>query len=354
MRNEETKRLVLEHLKKYPLLAVQDIFKYVYQSAFGCEHMVASEERAIDYIKREYEERREFSLGTDKLDGGYSRVHLSCLDTGISPETLARLFCLSAKKEEDGEAAFFSKLRCVKELIGEGELPFSAAEYENELEKWRDAGYPAVHHSEAFRAAYKPSYRVISDEFVQFLPLFSAIDKALGESRVTLAIEGGSASGKSTLAEMLSKIYDCTVFHVDDFFLRPEQRTAERLAEVGGNFDRERFLSEVLLPISAGKTVKYRKFDCGAQMLGGFESVEPKKLTVIEGVYSMHPELEEYYDSSVFLDITAECQKERILKRNSPTFAARFFDEWIPMEKRYFEATGAKARCTLTFDIKTN
>ena len=60
-----------------------------------------------------------------------------------------------------------------------------------------------------------------------------------------LAIDGPCASGKSTLAEQLSKEFDCVLIHTDDFFLRPEQKTPERLAEIGGNFDRERFFEDV-------------------------------------------------------------------------------------------------------------
>ena len=82
----------------------------------------------------------------------------------------------------------------------------------------------------------------------RFAPLFAELDRRLaGEAPVCLAIEGGSASGKTTLGKILAKRYDCTVFHMDDFFLRAEQRTAARFAEPGGNVDRERFLAEVLL-----------------------------------------------------------------------------------------------------------
>ena len=58
---------------------------------------------------------------------------------------------------------------------------------------------------------------------------------------VIVAIDGKCTSGKTTLASQLAEIYDCNVFHMDDFFLRPEQRTPERFAEVGGNVDYERF-----------------------------------------------------------------------------------------------------------------
>ncbi|MBO5040902.1 MAG: hypothetical protein J6D09_07375 [Clostridia bacterium] len=179
----------------------------------------------------------------------------------------------------------------------------------------------------------------------QYKELLSKIDGLIARGNAVVAIEGGSASGKTTLAKMLSDVYDCTVFHMDDFFLRPEQRTKERYEEAGGNVDRERFLSEVLIPLKNGEQIKYRKFDCSTMTLTDEETVIPKKLTVIEGAYSMHPELAEYYDLSVFLDISPELQRERILRRNGEKMAARFFNEWIPLEEKYFSLTDAKNRC---------
>ena len=63
---------------------------------------------------------------------------------------------------------------------------------------------------------------------------------------VLVAIDGMSASGKSTLGNLLKEKYQCNLFHMDDFFLRPEQRTKERLSEAGGNVDYKRFQEEIL------------------------------------------------------------------------------------------------------------
>ena len=49
---------------------------------------------------------------------------------------------------------------------------------------------------------------------------------------------------------------------MDDFFLRPEQRTAQRLAQSGGNVDWERFQAEVLIPLRQGISFSYRPYDC--------------------------------------------------------------------------------------------
>lgn len=288
---------------------------------------------------------------TEELDGDYSRIHLSWLEKGLSPETLGKLFYLSARTEEAGREALEEKLAVVREMVFLSELSFPPEEFDLAAAEWKEQGYPAIHHSETFRDVYHPAYRVIAREYVPFLPLFATLDAMLAEGPVRLAIEGGSASGKSTLSELLEKLYDCTVFHMDDFFLQPHQRTPERFAEAGGNVDRERFLEEVLIPLSQGENVLLRRFDCSTQTIAEPERLHPKKLTVIEGAYSMHPDLAGYYDFSVFLNIAPEYQKARILKRNTPEFAQRFFDEWIPLEHRYFEAFNIPASCSLSVEI---
>ena len=51
------------------------------------------------------------------------------------------------------------------------------------------------------------------------------------QAQVIAAIDGRCGAGKSTLAAQLQAQLSCRVFHMDDFFLRPEQRTAARLAQ---------------------------------------------------------------------------------------------------------------------------
>ena len=154
---------------------------------------------------------------------------------------------------------------------------------------------------------------------------------------VIVAIDGKCTSGKTTLAAKLTEIYDCNVFHMDDFFLRPEQRTPERFAEVGGNVDYERFKEEILIPLQDGKQFSYRPFDCSTFTLANPVTVIPKQLNIIEGTYSHHPYFGNPYDLKVMLTVTPELQRERILQR--PAFLhQRFFEQWIPMENRYFES----------------
>lgn len=153
---------------------------------------------------------------------------------------------------------------------------------------------------------------------------------------VTVAIEGNCTAGKTTLAARLAEAFDCNVFHTDDFFLRPEQRTPARFAETGGNVDYERFYEEVLLPLKAGCGFSYRPFDCKTFTISAPVQVPVKKLNIIEGSYSMHPYFAEPYDLKILLTVDPEVQRQRVLAR-PPFLHERFFAQWIPMENRYLE-----------------
>lgn len=354
--NERTRALLSQHYKEYPELQAEDIFKYLFHSALGCEHLVTDEPAALHYIQQEFDTVA--SIAPDRvepLDGAYSRVHLGVLHSGLRPQTLARLFLLSAKKETDSRAILEQKLTVASEMIEKSELPLDARIFAQKAQAWRAAGFPAVHHSATFRQAYHPAYRVIANEYAAILPVLTEIDKLLTHGSAIIAIDGGSAAGKTTLADTLQYVYGshaCNVFHTDDFFLRPEQRIPERLAEVGGNLDRERFAQEIVRPLRANAPVTYRRFDCMTQTLGAPTTLAPTDLTVVEGAYSMHPAFGRYYDLAIFLNVDPSTQKKRIARRNVPQLAKRFFDEWIPLENEYFSQTDTKCRADLTLSLQ--
>ncbi len=344
-----TEQFLLEQYTGHPASQLQDLRKALYQSVFGCGHLITDTSAAAEGIWKEAVEAGPCSREVETLDGPWSRVHLGVLADGLTPETLACIFARSAAMPHGGADTLQEKLTILRRLIRSGALPYSPSEAEEELDDWQKNGFPACRHSEEYRAAYRPAYRVLHCTYVRLLPLLAAIDRTLKEkSRVLLAIEGGAASGKSTLAELLTVIYpDTVLFHADDFFLRPEQRTAARYAQPGGNLDRERLESEILAPISRNEVAIYRPFDCHTLSLREPMTVLPGRLNIVEGSCSFHPELAHYYDLSVFLDISPETQRSRILDRNGPEWGQQFFDRWIPLEQAYFRETNTQGRCTL-------
>ena len=150
-----------------------------------------------------------------------------------------------------------------------------------------------------------------------------------------LAIEGRCASGKTTLAMRLRETTGCCIVCIDHFFLPPHMKTAERMAEIGGNIDYDRFAQEVLRPISNGADFSYRPYNCKTDQFDKPIHISIKPAIIIEGVYSLHPKFSNYYDFSVFLDIDKDEQLRRLAKRN-PDILHMFEERWIPMEEDYF------------------
>lgn len=177
------------------------------------------------------------------------------------------------------------------------------------------------------------------------LIVFNKIDELIqNPTPVYLAIEGRSGAGKTSLAKIIGSRYDCNIFHMDDFFLRPGQKTLERLAEVGGNIDYERFTQEVIQGLKSNAEFKYQWYSCRTLKLEKAQLVKPKKLNIIEGVYSMHPNFKDIYDLKIFLDVDEKTQLERIANRSGKALLARFIKEWIPKENEYFQELKIKEK----------
>ena len=153
-----------------------------------------------------------------------------------------------------------------------------------------------------------------------------------------IAIDGMCGSGKTTLADYLARELNASLFHMDDFFLQPHQRTEQRLAEPGGNVDYERFKAEVLDHAADVKGVTFRPFSCREWKLADEAISNPyNDIVIVEGSYSHHPYFNNIFDVKIFLEISSEEQKKRIISRDGNDIWPMFEEKWIPMENRYFE-----------------
>ncbi len=188
---------------------------------------------------------------------------------------------------------------------------------------------------------------MIMKEFTDIV--LRAIDQRKKAGKLLIAIDGRCAAGKTTLAAHLREAIDCKVIHMDHFFLRPEQRTAERLGEPGGNVDYERVLSEVILPIVNGSDFSYRPYNCRSQGFDDAIFIRTGTVNIIEGSYSCHPSLKDYYDLRIFMSVDPETQLHRIRERGGDACVADFKDRWIPLEERYFTSCRVQDACSLRF-----
>lgn len=328
----------LSHAALHPLLCPKDAVKFAFQSEFGAEHFVENKEASLAMLEHECAAlpMRASEPLTEPLGAQFFRLNLApALVAGASPFTINEMFTQTANAPQGTEEGYLHKLSELNALCKTAKLPIAGGALEAFLEEYQKK-LGALHHSEAYREAYRPAYRVLDAKYAPFLEVFFRIDALLKQKeRVDVAIDGRCGSGKTTLAALLHGVYDCNVFHADDFFLQNFQRTKERLSEPGGNVDYERLKAEITDCL--GQTIVFRPFDCSVGTLGEERTVPPKKLNIVEGSYSMHPKLEKQYDLTVFLDAEDDEQLRRIGARSGAAALERFKTMWIPMENRYFE-----------------
>lgn len=152
-----------------------------------------------------------------------------------------------------------------------------------------------------------------------------------------IAIDGPSASGKTTLANEIKQQFGAIIIHMDDYFLASSQRTSE----IAGNIDFDRLNEEVFNNLKSPH-IKSNHFNCKTNTLEMRQAQKRKPLVVIEGAYSMHPKINNNYDFKVFMDISEANQQSRLIKRNGKEKYLEFRDIWIPRENHYFNKLDIK------------
>ena len=154
-----------------------------------------------------------------------------------------------------------------------------------------------------------------------------------------------AAAGKTTIAAQMARQYGWGVVHLDDFFLQPIQRTPQRMAEPGGNLDRERLIAEVLEPLRTGQQGSYRLFDCRTMALApGTVPLPQTPIILLEGSYSCHPDLWNYCALHAFVNVEPAEQLRRLAAR-APEKLEDFKTRWIPKEETYFAHFQIPERC---------
>ena len=126
---EHTKNFLLEQCALYPALHPQDLLKALHQSVFGCGHFVTDEAAGLSFLHQELKSPGP-AAEIELLDGNYCRLPLGYLSvSGLSSETLFRLFVLSAEGPTDSTVLLQKKLDVLLHLSKEGLLPFFTSPY---------------------------------------------------------------------------------------------------------------------------------------------------------------------------------------------------------------------------------
>ena len=346
-----------EQLRLHPSAQPRDAVKQCFQAAFGAEHLLLDIASARAYFDNEFSSvpERDGPL-SEPISPDFCRVNLSAWKRDMLPRHwLFEMFRLTASRgaATNGNAVFTHCLNAAKSYAESGKAPFTLEAW-NEFWEDYDARAPKpVHHSAPYRADEYPAYRVVSMRYARLIPLLKRIAGLPAHPGVVIAIDGRSASGKTTLAKHLTEITGAGLIHMDDFFLPEPLRTDARLSQPGGNVHYERFLSEVLPMLSSGEAFSYQAFDCEKMRMGALKHVAKSPLRIVEGAYSCHPELGNYMGLKVFCHVEPEEQLQRIRERNGNEMAAIFKSRWIPMEELYFDAFPLADKADVTLNAAT-
>jgi len=153
---------------------------------------------------------------------------------------------------------------------------------------------------------------------------------------VILALDGRCGSGKTTLADRLTRQFPaCTVLHTDDFYLPPAQRVRGWEKKPCANMDLTRLRDEALRPAYDGQTVPYRAYSCWEGAYQPARELTAQPLVILEGSYSHHPLLAGYETLRVFITCSKAEQTRRLQEREGERYA-NFAARWIPLEEGYF------------------
>jgi hypothetical protein len=164
MIRREIEEYLLGHFRMRPLMRATDFYKLIFQGVFGVGHIMgASARRWLD------EESEGLNLN-DRLeepllegvaaDSSMVRVNLRpFLRRGLDLATLYEAMVESEVKGSDEE--FMEIWSVLKDLIDRGDIAVDREELQGLDREFREEGCRPHHHSQAYREAYKPAYRVV-------------------------------------------------------------------------------------------------------------------------------------------------------------------------------------------------
>ena len=159
--------LLSAHLGRYPAMQLADIYKLLHQAALGPGHAVGDPAAARKRLDQEMAELGEGPAeelqDVISPDGKLARIHLRpYLAAGGDADALHRAFVATAEGCPASPAKLAKFCACLGDLAAAGGIPFARDDVLAYVDGIARAGYPPMHHSETFRRAYRPAYRVIA------------------------------------------------------------------------------------------------------------------------------------------------------------------------------------------------
>ncbi len=172
--------LLDQHLSWYPLMELRDFYKLLYQGVMGSEHLLTSAENYTQNLQAEFRliqpEAGQRLLEPVRRDEALFRLNLAPVKARhLDLDRLTPSFLETAQIVRGTKSELRAVWTAFVELCIHGHIcNFDANVILRFSKRLEGADYPATHHSEVYRQAYKPAYRLIAGRYVSALELNNA------------------------------------------------------------------------------------------------------------------------------------------------------------------------------------
>ena len=169
--DEQAIRSMCEEIaQRYPQATLQDVYKTCFQDFFGPNHLQMDTAVAHQYLKAEIAatEAQDLSAMPKYEPTGFRhrfmRVNLSLVHSGeMSEEELFARFAEAAGTNNALSDKWEEEWQTIETIALEVQPAWADSTLQNEL-RYAASVQSAVRHSEAFRQAYHPHYRIIVNQ----------------------------------------------------------------------------------------------------------------------------------------------------------------------------------------------
>ena len=164
--------IILNELKLYPEMQIQDLYKLGYQASYGSYHEAFDSVMAREWLDKEWDET---PASTDlpvveqiNFSGNLVRVNIAAYKReGGAKETLLKAFINTAEKFTGSQATLIKYWEELTELSSKGIVKFEEEELSQYFKVKLNEKLPAVHHSSVYMDLYKPAYRVVIKDYIK-------------------------------------------------------------------------------------------------------------------------------------------------------------------------------------------
>jgi hypothetical protein len=160
-------QLLAHHFQRYPRMEAADVYKLLHQAAMGPGNAIGDAAHARATLEAEVatlgEGPEDPIADPISPDGKLARIHLRpYLSAGHTVTVLIEAFVQTGRTYQAAPQKLEKFCGCLGDLAATGSIPFSRDEVEQYFQAIAERGYPVVHHSDTYRDAYRPAYRVVT------------------------------------------------------------------------------------------------------------------------------------------------------------------------------------------------